>query len=63
VLIRGIRLRLGGDIITDIDGVPVEDMRQLVHHVEQMEVGQAVDLAIMRKGFSKHVRVMLSERP
>jgi len=63
VLIRGIRLRLGGDIITDVDGVPVEDMKQLVHHVEQMEVGQSVDLAIIRKGLSKHVRVMLSERP
>ncbi|MCF8129194.1 MAG: trypsin-like peptidase domain-containing protein [Deltaproteobacteria bacterium] len=63
VLIRGIRLRLGGDIITDIDGVPVEDMKQLVHHVEQMEVGQPVDLAIIRKGFSKRIQVMLSERP
>ncbi len=63
VLIRGIRLRLGGDIITDIDGVPVEDMKQLVHHVEQMEVGQTVDLSVMRKGYSKRIRVMLSERP
>ncbi len=63
VLIRGIRLRLGGDIITDIDGVPVEDMKQLVHRVEQMEVGQAVELGVMREGFSKRVRVMLSERP
>jgi S1-C subfamily serine protease len=63
VLIRGIRLRLGGDIITDINGVPVEDMKQLVHHVEQMEVGQTVDLSVMRKGYSKRIRVMLSERP
>ena len=63
VLIRGIRLRLGGDIITDINGISVDDMKQLVHHVEQMEVGEAADLGIMRKGFSKRIRVMLSERP
>ena len=63
VLIRGIRLRLGGDIITDINGISVDDMKQLVHHVEQMEVGEAADLGVMRKGFSKRIRVMLSERP
>ncbi len=63
VLIRGIRIRLGGDIITDINGISVDDMKQLVHHVEQMEVGEAADLGVMRKGFSKRIRVMLSERP
>ena len=63
VLIRGIRLRLGGDIITDINGISVDDMKQLVNHVEQMEVGEAADLGVMRKGFSKRIRVMLSERP
>ena len=63
MLIRGIRLRLGGDIITDINGTSVDDMKQLVHHVEQMEVGEAADLGVMRKGFSKRIRVMLSERP
>jgi len=63
VLIRGIRLRLGGDIITDINGISVDDMKQLVRHVEQMEVGEAADLGVMRKGFSKRIRVMLSERP
>ncbi len=63
VLIRGFRIALGGDIITDIDGTAVEDMKQLVHHVEQMAVGATADLKIVRNGFSKHVRVKLSERP
>jgi serine protease Do len=63
VLIRGIRILLGGDIITDINGTPVDDMKQLVHHVEQMKVGETVDLGVMRKGFSKHIRIVLSERP
>ena len=63
VLIRGIRLRLGGDIITDINGTSVDDMKQLVHHVERMKVGEAADLGVMRKGFLKRIRVMLSERP
>ena len=63
VVIRGIRLRLGGDIITDINGIAVNDMKQLVQHVEQMEVGQGADLQVRRKGFSKRIRVTLSERP
>ena len=63
VLIRGFRIALGGDIITDIDGTTVEDMKQLVHHVEQMAVGATADLGIMRKGFSKRIRIKLSERP
>ncbi|EFK08429.1 trypsin [delta proteobacterium NaphS2] len=63
VLIRGFRIALGGDIITDIDGTTVEDMKQLVHHVEQMKVGATTDLGIIRKGFRKRIRVKLSERP
>ena len=63
VVIRGIRLHLGGDIITHIDGTSISDMKQLVQHVEEMQVGQAVDLGILRKGFSKRIRVLLSERP
>ena len=63
VVIRGIRLRLGGDIITDIDGIAINHMKQLVQHVEQMKVGQTVDLGIRRKGFRKRIHVLLSERP
>ena len=63
VLIRGFRIALGGDIITDIDGTTVEDMKQLVHHVEQMEVSATADLGIIRKGFRKRIRVKLTERP
>jgi len=63
VLIRGFRIALGGDIITDVDGTTVEDMKQLVHHVEQMKVGATADLGIMRNGFSKRIRVKLLERP
>jgi serine protease Do len=63
VLIRGFRIRLGGDVITDIDGVPVEDMKALVNHVEEMEVGQKTELGIKRNGFSKRIRVTLTERP
>ncbi|MCP4576572.1 MAG: PDZ domain-containing protein [Deltaproteobacteria bacterium] len=63
VVIRGIRLRLGGDIITHINGIAVNDMKQLVQYVEEMEVGQGADLQVLRKGFSKRIRVTLSERP
>jgi len=63
VLIRGFRIALGGDIITDVDGTTVADMKQLVHHVEQMKVGATADLGIIRNGFSKRIRLKLLERP
>ncbi len=63
VLIRGIRLLLGGDVITDINGVAVEDMKELVHQVEQMDVGDTADLGVIRGGFRKRISIKLSERP
>jgi len=38
-------------------------MKQLVHHVEQMKVGETADLEVRRNGFSKRIRIMLTERP
>ena len=63
VVMGGIRLLLGGDIITEIGSDPISDMKALVHQVEKMAVGETVDLRVIRNGFKKNIRVVLAERP
>lgn len=66
---RGIRLgnsllAVGGDLITRIDGKPVEGMETLITYLEtQTSVGQTVSLTVIRAGQEKHVQVKLGERP
>ncbi len=57
------RLLLGGDIITGIDDYEVSDMKNLVHLVAKMKVGETVSLHILRDKRSLDVNIMLAERP
>ncbi|MCF8084958.1 MAG: trypsin-like peptidase domain-containing protein [Deltaproteobacteria bacterium] len=63
VIIGRLRLRLGGDIITSIDGSPVSDMKQLVRRLDRLKVGQTIPLGIVRDGSTREIRVLLAERP
>ncbi len=64
VQVRGVRIRLGGDIITAIEGHPVASFDDLVSYlVNHTEVGQTVTLTILRDGREQQVRVTLGERP
>ncbi|MBW1781565.1 MAG: trypsin-like peptidase domain-containing protein [Deltaproteobacteria bacterium] len=63
VSIGGIRLRLGGDIITAINDKRVSDMEQLVRRVNEMQVGQTLTLHILRDGLHQEITVLLAERP
>jgi len=63
VIIGRLRLRLGGDIITSIDGSPVSDMKQLVRRLDRLKVGQTIPLGIVRDGITREIRVLLAERP
>jgi 2-alkenal reductase len=61
---RGVRLQLGGDIITAIDGVPLHNFDELLGYlVNNTTVGQTVTLTIVRDGQTMDVPVMLGERP
>ncbi|GBD09413.1 Periplasmic serine endoprotease DegP [Candidatus Thermoflexus japonica] len=64
VQVRGVRILLGGDIITAIDGHPVSSFDELVSYlVNHTEVDQTVTLTILRDGQEREVRVKLGERP
>jgi len=63
VIVGRIRLRLGGDIITTIDGNPVSDMKELVNALDRFRVGQTVTLSVVRDGLRREMDVVLTERP
>ena len=57
-------LPLGGDIITHIDGLPVETMEDLTIYLEtETIVGQTVRLTVSREGVEQIVPVILAARP
>jgi S1-C subfamily serine protease len=53
----------GGDIIIAIDDRPLQSMDELVTSLEEMEVGQEVELTILRDGQERHLKMRLTERP
>ena len=53
----------GGDIVTAVSGYPVESMDDLITGLEEMEVGQEVELTIVRDGQQQQLKMRLSERP
>jgi 2-alkenal reductase len=64
VEIDGIKMHVGGDIITAIDGNPVRQFSDLVSFlVTQAEPGKEAKLTVLRDGKSEEIAVTLGERP
>jgi len=58
------RIPVGGDIITAINGEPIEDFQDLTVYLEtQTAVGDTVELTIIRNGKERTISVTLGERP
>jgi S1-C subfamily serine protease len=55
--------RPGGDVITKVEGRPVEDSSDLANVISEFEPGQEVTLEIHRDGETTEVQVRLAERP
>jgi S1-C subfamily serine protease len=55
--------RPGGDVITKVEGRPVEDSSDLANVIAEFEPGQEVTLEIHRDGEIREVKVRLAERP
>jgi serine protease Do len=51
-----------GDVITNFDGAPVADTRELVRRVADAPVGQAVRVVVMRDGKTQTLSVTLGRR-
>ncbi|HWP32517.1 MAG TPA: PDZ domain-containing protein, partial [Solirubrobacterales bacterium] len=61
--IEGARFKLGGDIITEIDGEPIASMEDLIDIVDAAKPGDEMELTILRRGETKTITVTLGNRP
>jgi S1-C subfamily serine protease len=62
--IEGAQVRLGGDIITEIDGEPIGSMEDLIDAVDAAKPGDEMELTLVRDdGEEKTVTVTLGVRP
>lgn len=60
----GIDYRLGGDVITSVDGHPIQDMDQLISYlIENTAPADKIDITLIRDGETKTVTVTLGKRP
>jgi Do/DeqQ family serine protease len=50
-----------GDVITALDGKPVENTNALRNHIAQSRPGTTADLTILRDGSERHISVKLDE--
>jgi 2-alkenal reductase len=64
VTIDGMTATVGGDVIVSIDGQEVKSYNDLISYLMlSTEVGQKVELGIIRDGQQKTVEVTLQARP
>jgi S1-C subfamily serine protease len=64
VRIGNLRIPLGGDIITAIDGEPMTNSKAFVVYLEtETQVGDGVDVTIVRDGKEFSTQATLTERP
>ena len=64
VTIQGQQARVGGDVITAINGQPVKNFGDLTAYLAlNTQVGQTVTLTILRQGKEETVQVTLATRP
>jgi S1-C subfamily serine protease len=64
VLIGNTRIPVGGDIITAINGEPIANFEELTVYLEsETQVGDTVEVTLIRDGQEMTVSVTLAERP
>ncbi len=61
--IEGAQVRLGGDIITEVDGKKVAEMDQIVEAINEAEPGDELELTLLREGETRTVTATLDDRP
>jgi S1-C subfamily serine protease len=61
--IEGANLRLGGDVITGVDGEKVDDMEEVINAVNAALPGDEMELTVDRDGKEKTIAVTLGVRP
>jgi len=63
VIVGSMRLLIGGDIITAMNGRPIKKMEGLIGRLNKSGAGETVSLSIFRNGTPYNVEVLLTEKP
>ena len=63
VTVGGQRLRAGGDVITAIDGQPVQTMTDVIDVINSKQPGDSVQLSLVSDSGKRTVAVTLADRP
>jgi S1-C subfamily serine protease len=61
--IEGASFKLGGDVITEVDGKEVADMEEVINAVNAASPGDEMELTVDRDGETKTITVTLGVRP
>jgi len=61
--IEGANLRLGGDVITEVDGKGIGGMEEIINAVNSASPGDEMELTVDRDGEKKTITVTLGVRP
>jgi S1-C subfamily serine protease len=62
--VRGVPVQTGGDIITAIDGNPINDFDAMITYLaNNTQVGQVITVTVLRDGKEQKFQVKLGERP
>jgi S1-C subfamily serine protease len=62
--IEGVKVTLGGDIITEVDGKQIESMEEVIDAVNGAQPGDKMEMTLLRgDDETKHVTVTLGVRP
>ena len=63
LVIGGQPILIGGDVISEIDGSPIDDPDKVAQALRSLKVGATVRLGVFRDGDTREVKVVLIERP
>jgi S1-C subfamily serine protease len=61
--IEGATFKLGGDIITEVNGKPISSMEEVIDAVDAGKPGEQMELTVLRHGETKKITVTLGNRP
>ena len=56
-------VRIGGDIITEVEGEPIDSMEDVIAAVEEREPGDSLELTILHDGDERTATAQLVDRP
>jgi S1-C subfamily serine protease len=63
VVMQGVTYKLGGDIITSVDGQAISTPEDLLNTIANLQPGDKLSLDIYRNGKEKHITATLGNRP